>query len=216
LDEGGTTHYPETISCCAAQRVVDLAYRYSKQPNPYDGPKGSWWDSFIAHSPTEIAIYEHSITLLNEALTSLHAAQPKVAPQGKNELVYLISRTEAYRDDMRAQILERQGYLAFDRAFREKDSVSHEQFVGDLESSLEKFAAGTEQTRAATTDYARIVDHPSDLETLYHLNVGGVLGFNLVHDWMQNIVNFNEGKPYTEHVPFERIFTDPVRKDPEQ
>jgi hypothetical protein len=215
LDDGGTTDYTHTFPCCSPQDVVALAYQYSKQRNPFDGPKDSWWDKFVEHAPSEITIFEHSITLLDEALASLHAAELKVAPQGKHELAYLISRTATLRDETRAQILEREGFLALDRAFREKNAVSHEQFVADLEMSLQKFTAGAQQTRAATTDYAQIVDYPSDLEALYHLNVGGILGFDLIHDWMQSIVNFHEGKQYAVHVPFERIFTANVLSEPE-
>ena len=50
------------------------------------------------------------------------------------------------------------------------------------------------------------IDYPSDLETLYHLNAGTVMAFDLITQWMQKIVNYHEGKPYTQHVPFERLF----------
>ena len=32
------------------------------------------------------------------------------------------------------------------------------------------------------------------------------LGFTLVRQWIQNIVNFHEGKSYLRHVPFERLY----------
>ncbi len=211
LTLGTVEGYPSTFDCCAALPAVRVAHEYSQQDNPFDGPKGSQWKQFIATAPVEIGIFEHSITLVDEALTSLHAAEPKVAPQGKNELAYLISRTESNRDAMRAQITERKAFLAFDRAFQERAAVSHAQFVGDLEASLQQFAAAYQQAQAATTEYAQIIDHTSDLEALYHLNVGTVLGLDLVRQWMQTIVEFHEGKLYTQHVPFEKIFTENVR-----
>ena len=210
LTLGQVEDYPTTMQCCGPLQAVNLAYRYSLQDNPFDGPKGPQWEGFIANAPVEIGIFEHSIALLDEALASMRAIGPKVAPQGKHELAYLIARTEAYRDDMRAQITERKAFLAFDRAFRDRNAVSHAQFAGDLEASLQQFAAAHQQAQVATTEYARIVDYTSDLEALYHLNVGTVLGFDLVRQWMQKIVEFHEGKPYTEHVPFERIFTEDV------
>ena len=112
---GQTLHYPTTFSCCGALPAVQVAHEYSLQDNPFDDPKGSQWKQFIATAPEEIEVFEHSITLVDEALTSLHAAEPKVAARGKNELAYLISRTESNRDDMRAQITERKAFLAFDR-----------------------------------------------------------------------------------------------------
>lgn len=211
LTLGQTLEYPTTFSCCAALSAVHLAHEYSRQENPFDGPKGPEWKQFMVTAPVEIGIFEHSIALVEEALTSLHAAEPKVAPQGKHELAYLISRTESNRDDMRAQITERKGFLAFDRAFQERATVSHTQFVTDLEASLKMFEAARQQAEVATTEYAQIIDHTSDLEALYHLNVGTVLGFDLVRQWMQTIVEFHEGKLYTKHVPFEKIFTEDVR-----
>jgi hypothetical protein len=32
----------------------------------------------------------------------------------------------------------------------------------------------------------------------------------LVHQWMKSIVDFHEGKPYAQHVPFEKIFTQEI------
>jgi hypothetical protein len=211
LTEGQVEDYPTTMPCCGPLSAVSVAYRFSLQDNPFDGPKGSQWQAFIANAPVEIGVFGHSIALLEQALESLRAAEPKVAPQGKHELAYLISRTLAYRDDMRAQITERQAFLAFDRAFRERSVLSHAEFTRNLEASLQQFTAAQQQARIATTDYAQIIDHTSDLEALYHLNVDTMLGFDLVRQWMQTILSFHEGRPYTEHVPFERIFTGDVR-----
>ena len=211
LTEGQVEDYPSTMSCCGPLEPVEVAYQYSLQENPYDGPQTPRWKGFIANAPVEMAVFEHSITLLDQALANMRAAEPKVASHGKHELDYLICRTEAYRDDMRAQIAVRQGFLAFDRAFREKNGVPHAQFIADLEASLRHFEEAHRQAQVATTEYARIIDFTSDLEALYHLNVGTILGFDLVHRWMKTIVDFHQGKLYTEHVPFERIFTGDLR-----
>src|SRR5439155_163165 len=54
--------------------------------------------------------------------------------------------------------------------------------------------------------YAEFMDHPSDLGVLYHLNARAILGFDLVCQAAQNIVNYHSGKPYLRHVPWERLF----------
>ena len=59
---------------------------------------------------------------------------------------------------------------------------------------------------------AQIIDFTSDLEALYHLNVSIDLGLDLVYQWMKNIVDFQRGKLYTNHVPFEKLFTGEVRR----
>jgi hypothetical protein len=187
-----------------------LAHQYSLQENPYDGPKVPQWAGFIINAPAEIEIFQKSIALLNKALECMHAAETSIAPRGKHELAYLISRTEAYRDAMQAQVTERKAFLTFDRAFRERSTVPHGQFVADLKASLPQFEIATQQARVAATEYAQIIDYPSDLEALYHLNFDTLLGLDLVRQWMQNIVEFHEGKQYARHVPFERIFTEEV------
>ena len=39
------------------------------------------------------------------------------------------------------------------------------------------------------------------------MNARGVLGFELVRKWMGNVANFQTGKSYLDHVPFERLFS---------
>ena len=143
LDDGGTTDYAHTFPCCSPQDVVTPGVSVFQTAESLRRPQGLLVGQ-VHRTRAELRSrsFEHSITLLDEALVSLHAAEPKVAPQGKHELAYLISRTETLRDEMRAQILEREGFLALDRAFREKNAVSHEQFVAALELSLQKFTAG--------------------------------------------------------------------------
>jgi hypothetical protein len=212
LTEGQVEGYPSTMDCCGALPVVRLAHEYSLQENPYDGPSMPGWEEFMVRAPVENIFFGRAITQDEEALKSLHAAEAKVAPRGKHELEYLISRTESNRNAMCAQVTERKAYLAFDRAFREKSTVSHEQFVRDLEASLELFAAARDQAKAATTEYAQIIDFTSDLEALYQLNVSIDLGLDLIYQWMKNIVDFHRGKLYTNHVPFEKLFTGEVRR----
>jgi len=211
LTQGQVEDYPSTMHCCGALPVVNLAHAYSLQENPFDGPQGAEWQQFIARAPVDIGFFTHSIALDEAALASLHAAEPKVAPQGKHELAYLISRTESNRDAMRAQITELKAFVAFDQAFRERGAVSHTQFVADLEASLEQFAAAHQQALLATTKYAQIIDFTSDLEVLYHLNVSTDLGLDLVYQWMKTVVDFHRGSLYTNHVPFEKLFTEDVR-----
>ncbi len=195
-----------TMGCCGALSEVHLAYKYSLQDNPYDGPTIAGWTYFIGHAPHENVMFEGSMRLLDKALRSMSAAKSNVEPPGRPELAYLINRTKAYRDVMRAEVTEREAFLAFDRAFRTRDAVSDEQFVANLEGSLKLFETACQQARIATTEYAEIIDYPSDLETLYTLNAGTLMGFDLIRQWMQKIVHFNQGKPYMEHVPFEHIY----------
>ena len=75
--------------------------------------------------------------------------------------------------------------------------------MGDFE------LAGREM-RAATRKYAELIDHPSDLGVLYGLNARGIVGFDIVAGMMRNVVRFHQGKPYLEHVPFEKLYSTDV------
>ena len=206
------SHVPfETLGCCGAQEQVRVVRDYSSQKNPFDGPTEPGWKGFISMAPKSIAAGEAIIPSLKKALESMRAAEPRVEPHGKHELAYIICRTEAYRDGILAVVAEDKALLAFDQAFAKKDSVPYEQFVADLKASLKLFEAAHQQAQVATTKYAEIIDHPSDLEALYRLNTGTLLGFDLNRRWIENVVNFHAGKPYAEHVPFERLFVGDIQ-----
>jgi len=192
-----------TMPCCTSLSEVRLAYTYSQQPNIYDGPTFEGWKNFIVGSPDVIHRLEGSMAFLNEALQQMQAALPKTAPRGRYELRYLMNRTQSYRDFMHSLITIRRAYTLFDRAFQEKSQISHEQFVNELEKSMSEFTAAKAQAEEATREYAEIMDSPSDLGVLYHMNARGILGMSMVCETMQNVVNFQEGKPYLQHVPWD-------------
>ncbi len=200
-----------TLNCCGPMPEVRMAYQYSQQPDPYDGPTFAGWKNFIIDSPDVINRFEGSMQLLNEALQQMQDALPKTAPRGRYELRYMINRTQSYRDFMQSLVTIRKAYLLFDRAFQEKPKLSHQEFVGELEKSLSGFMAAKAQAEAATREYAEMMDSPSDLGVLYHMNARGILAMSLVCETMQNVVNFQEGKPYLKHVPWDTRLKADVR-----
>jgi hypothetical protein len=200
-----------TMGCCGVLAEVRLVHDYSLEKNPFDGPTSSAWKAYISRVPDGIQAVNGSIALLNRALERMQAAMPLVEPKGRHELAYLICRTEAYRDDMLAEITEHKALAAVDEAFRNRSTVSRKQFVANLEASLKLFEDACEQAKVATRKYAEIIDHPFDLETLYRLNAATMTGFDLIRQWMRKIANFHEGKEYAEHVPFERVFNGDIQ-----
>jgi len=196
-----------TMNCCGSLPEVNAGHLYSQQPDPYDGPTMAGWKKFIIDSPDVIVRYKGSIRLLNQALGNMRTALPKVAPRGRYELQYLINRTESYRDYMQSLITIRKAYLDFDTAFQQRSKGSRDQFVSRLDASLHEFELADQQVQAATNEYAQMMDHPSDLGVLYQLNVRAILGFKLVLQWMQDVVSFQEGKPYLRPVAWEKLFS---------
>jgi hypothetical protein len=208
----GYTHDgTSTMNCCSPLPEVRMAYLYSQQPDPYDGPTVAGWKNFIIDSPDAINRFEGSMQMLNEALQQMQTALPKTAPRGRYELRYMINRTQSYRDFMQSLVTIRKAYLLFDRAFQEKSKLSHQEFVSELEESLRGFKAAKAQAESATREYAEIMDSPSDLGVLYHMNARGILAISMVCETMQNVVNFQEGKPYLNHVPWDTRLKPDIR-----
>ena len=195
------------MNCCTSLPEVHMAHRLFEQPNMFDGPTIPDWKGFVAQLPDTIVRFTGSIGYLNKALDAMHRALPDVAPQGDYELRYMINRTQSYRDYIAALVTMRKAYLTFDNAFQERSRVSHEQFVAELTKAVEGFSQAHRQVQAATREYTEFMDNPSDLGVLYHLNARAVLGFELVLQTMQNILNYHTGKPYLQHVPWERLFS---------
>jgi len=200
-------YYYTAMNCCTSLPEVYVAHRYFLQPNAFDGPTIPEWESFIKAAPDTIARFEGSIGYLNRALDAMRAASPDVAPEGEYELRYMINRTQSYRDYLQALVTLRKAFLSFDRAIHRQHSESHEEFVADLTKALDGFSQASQQVQAATREYSEMMDNPSDLGVLYHLNARAVLGFDLIFQTMQNIVNYHTGKPYLQHVPWERLFS---------
>jgi hypothetical protein len=193
--------------CCTALPEVNMGHLLFQQPDAFDGPTLPDWKNFIPQMPDTIVHFQGSAAYLDKALVSLRAALPDVAPQGEYELRYMINRTQSFRDYIEALVTERKAYLAFDKAFRDRANVSHEQFVAELNESLAGFAEGSRQMQATTREYAEFMDSPSDLGVLYHLNARAILGFDLIYQTIRNIVNYHMGKPYLQHVPWERLYS---------
>jgi len=195
------------MNCCTSLPEVHMAHRFFTQPDAFDGPTIPDWKGFITTLPDTIVRFEGSIGFLDKALMEMRAAQPDGAPQGEYELRYLINRTQSYRDYIAALVTMRKAYLEFDKAFRDRNKISHDEFVAELTNAMHQFDQASGQVQEATREYAEFMDSPSDLGVLYHLNARAVLGFDLICQTMRNILNYHTGKPYLKHVPWERLFS---------
>ncbi len=201
------SYFHTIMNCCTSLPAVQVAHRYFLQPNYFDGPTLPEWHAIMNAAPDVIARFEGSMQLLNRALEAMRAAQPTVAPQGEYELRYMINRTQAMHDFVGSLVTLFKAYQSFDHAFRIRGQASHEEFVSALNTALDGFAQASKQVQAATREYTEMMDSPSDLGVLYHLNARAVLGFDLTYQTFRNVVNYHVGKPYLDHVAWERLFS---------
>lgn len=192
------------FNCCGVLPEVSVAYHLYRQPNPFDGPMNT--NNFMKDNPEKIAAWEHSRTLLAEALAHLDAAAPLVAPRGRHEIEFLRNRTASYRMLLDTLITARRGYSAFNDAFRTRRQVPYSEFQKQLGRSMALFTEARKKGRATTEKFAAFMDSDSDLGVLYRANLFLVTGLELAEQTMQDLINFHHGRPYTRRVAWDKIY----------
>jgi hypothetical protein len=192
------------FGCCGVIPEVSHAYGFYRQANHFDGPGN--WDGFRKSSAKRIEQFEHAAGLLDRAARELRSAGPLAAPRGKAELAYLINKTESYAMMLRTLVATRRAYLAFDDAFRDRKRSGEAEFVRRLDASMEMVREARRLGRRTTEKFAEIVDHPSDLGTLYRANLFLVTGLELAEKTFENVWNFHHGRDYTRPVEWTRIY----------
>ena len=105
-----------------------------------------------------------------------------------------------------AMVQLEKAYLEFDAAFRAKAAGKRDEFMQRLDHSLEMFREAHRMSVAMATKFSEVIDDPSDLGVLYRINVYMIDGTDIVQQFMQNIDNFHNGRPYLNPVPLEKIF----------
>jgi tetratricopeptide (TPR) repeat protein len=198
----GRSNFP----CCTVPAEINIIDSYSEQANAYDGPAFAGWSDFLDHARDEPAYYARAAGRLREALEHFQRADRHVAPGARSELAYLRNKTEAYAMHLDTLIELDHAYLEFDAAFRAKSAGRREEFIQRLDHSLEMFRQAHQMSIATATQFAEIIDDPSDLGVLYKFNVYMIDGTDIVQQFMQNIDNFHHGKPYLNPVPFDKVF----------
>jgi len=194
------------FNCCGVLPEISLAYRYYKQPNPYDGPAN--WKKFSSESYDKIRYYSHSVELLQTAVQLLQSAAENCSPKGKEELKYLLNKTGSYSMHLQTLITVRSAYIAYEEAFFKRNAIPREGFLQKLDKSMALFTQARESGRRTTEKFAEFIDHPSDLGVLYRANLFLVTGLELVEQTMQNMVNFHHGRNYVQPVAWNQIYVE--------
>ncbi|MGO8731378.1 MAG: alpha-glucuronidase family glycosyl hydrolase [Terriglobia bacterium] len=195
------------FSCCGPPEELSVAYQYSKQPNPFDGPRLRGWRPYITRLHNQIAAYTGSIEMLQEALAGLQSARSDVAPSARAYLAFLTNRTEAYILHLQTLITWEQAYIDLDSAFATyRQGAERKEFLARLDKGLKEFEDARSKAVTMGEKWSEIVDHPSDLGVLYRINVFMVEGTELTAKLMENIDNFHHGRDYAEPVDFGKIY----------
>jgi hypothetical protein len=199
----GGTNFP----CCGPPEELSIAHEYSKQPDPFSGPRFSGWAPFLSHAREKIDLYKGSIQKLRDALASLRGAEAHAAPRSQPYLAFIINRTEAYILHLETLISWNQAYIDLDAAFRSKPGQGEDrEFVGRLDATLKEFEETHAKAKTMAEKWSEIIDHPSDLGVLYRINVFMLTGTELSVQLMRNIDNFHHGRDYAQPVDFGKVY----------
>jgi len=192
---------------CCGRYELNVAYEYSKQPNPFDGPRSKEWRPFISRLHDLIPAYMGSVKMLQEALDSLESARSKAEPRSQAYLAFLINRTEAYILHMQTVITWDQAFVDLDSAFAAyRSGAERNEFVSRLDKSLKEFEEARSKAVTTGEKWSEMVDHPSDLGVLYWINVFMIDGTEQTAKLVESIDNFHHGRDYTELPDFGKIF----------
>lgn len=194
------------FGCCGPITEVSMAHRLYQQPNPFDGPKD--WSGFIKRSRDTNRYFAQAADNLQEALDLMKAAQPLVAPHGREELHYLMNKTESYRLLLQTLVTARRGYIEFGETFAayKAGTIDRAELVRRLDDSLALFDEARNMGLRTTETFALVIDHPSDMGVLYRANLFLVTGLDLAEQTMRNIVNYHHGREYTKLVAWDKIY----------
>ena len=196
------------FGCCGPIAEVSMAHRLYQQPNPFDGPKD--WGGFIKSSHETNQYFEQAANNLQRALDQMKAAEPKVASHGREELHYLMNKTESYRLHLETLVTVRRAYIEFGEAFQSWNAgaIDRAELVRRLDDSMNLFDEARQMGLRTTEKFAEVIDHPSDMGVLYRANLFLVTGLDLVAQTMQDIVNYHHGREYTKRVAWDQIYYD--------
>jgi hypothetical protein len=203
---------PIDFPCCGPPEEISIAKWWADQPDPYDGPRLATsevkhWDDFIVASPKKVEQFRKKIDVTEQALASLAAAESDATAAGKYEIGYLRNREQSHILQLRTLIDLLQGYVEMDEAFRLDRLKNPAEFFNRLNTGFSRFRDARLGARETALKYADLVDYPADLETLRRINVYMVTGTELIQKFVENVVNFQSGRPYLESVEWERIFS---------
>jgi hypothetical protein len=192
--------------CCSAPAEISIIETYAEQPNIYDGATFAGWSGFLDRARNESVYLGRSAERLRQALIHLNQAAPLAAPGARGEVAYLRNKTEAYAMHLDTLVQLNLAYLEFDAAFRARAAGQTDEFMKQLDHSLEMFRQAHQMAIATARKFAEIIDDPSDLGVLYKDNVYMIDGTEIVEKFMQNIVDFHHGRFYFHPVPLEKVF----------
>lgn len=173
----------------------------------YDSP---FDDGFIASQQDRRTAYSEAAGRLREAASWFERALLLCRPGGKQLLLDLIGRNEAYLSHLEALATLIDGFERFHETMCSRGSEDHDMFVSRLEQAIETADHAHKHAVASAERIAGIVRGVSDLGILHSLNIAMVKGTRLFRDYLANILAFYQGREYWHPLEWDTVFGTPV------
>ena len=195
---------------------IEVIRRFEHHPLPLAGVP--YDDGFVAGLAAKSEFYATAIKNLDNAAVEFERAAELLDSESAAktdssydsykmgavaEIVYLMSKNEAYRYHLLALIELGSIYADLKNAFskRRADAI----LLG-LETVSRRSDRAVSLTESSAKAFARAVDHPTDLGVLWSVNTSMVIGSRVLRSYIANIVRYYRGEEYWEPVPWRSLF----------
>jgi len=194
---------------------LDLGWlqMFRGQAMPFDGPNfpGNW--DVREDAPARLMLlmqyraqrFSESVAKLQAALELLISARQLVLPGARQELEYLIYKTECFVLHLNTLQALMRGFMAYDAAFRAKQHGKTDEMLAHLDDCESHFDQCCILAERTTARIASQIDDPTERHILFRYNVRMVLPFREFRIFIANVVNFHHGRPYWQRVNWDVI-----------
>jgi hypothetical protein len=185
---------------------------FRKQSYPFEGPdlpnwsvKESTASPYIGYCAYRSDRMRQGIQNLERAVTLLEQSRSSVPSGAKEELEYLVFKTDTYILHLQMTKAMLDSFVAYDKAFRAKRQGNKQQLLDNLESSEFMFTQARKLAQETAEQIAKRTTDPTELYILFRYNVRVILPLGEFGKFLKNVVNFHHGQPYWEKVNWDVI-----------
>ncbi|MCI0621816.1 MAG: hypothetical protein L0387_09120, partial [Acidobacteria bacterium] len=196
----------------ADTRDIRMMGAFRRQSNPFEGPELPRWNvkqkipsPYIEECAYRSDRMRQAIGNLGRALALLEQSRAQVLPGAREELEYLVFKTETYILHLRMTAAMLDSFISYDEAFRAKGRGDEQGMLGGLERSEFLFTQARRLAQETAGQIAKRTTDPTELYILFRYNVRFILPLEEFSKFLRNVVNFHHGQPYWEKVNWDIV-----------
>lgn len=186
----------------ADTRDIRMMGQFHTQSNPFEGPDFPRWNvkeqdrsPWVEECRYRRDRFAEGIERLKKALSYRHQAREKVLPGSRDELEYLIFKTDTYIPHLETVRVLLGGYMAYDAAFRARKKGDEKEMLLELDRCESLFVRARALARETAGQVAGKADDPTEKYILFRYNVRFVIPIAEFCKFIKNVVAFHHGEP---------------------